>query len=86
MHHLLQFDLASFVHGFLLIVVVLFMVTFALPGGSVFQGVLGRGHVRMYLPLSPCLSLHAILCVLVFALGGALLVARGNAPLRQLGL
>ena len=40
----------------------------------------------MYLPLSPCLSLHELLRDLLFALGSTLLVARGSAPLRQLGL
>ena len=40
----------------------------------------------MYLALPPCLSLHALFYVLLFALGGTLLVARGNVPLRQLGL
>ena len=51
-----------------------------------YQGVLGRGHVCMYLLLSPCLSLRGLLRDLLFALGGTLLVARGSAPLRQLEL
>ena len=69
-----------------MIAVLLYFSLFALLGGYVFLWVLGRGHVRMYLPLSPCLSLHGLLCDLLFALGGTLLVARGNAPLHQLGL
>ena len=46
------------------------LLFFALSGGYVFQGVLGRGHVRMYLPLSPCLSLHGLVHDLLFALKG----------------
>ena len=34
----------------------------------------------MYLPLSPCLSLYGLVHDLLFALGGALRVARGCAP------
>ena len=33
---------------------------FALMGGSHYPGVLGRGHVCMYLPLSPGLSIHGL--------------------------
>ena len=86
--HLLQAWLAwsLFFTASLCLLCCFILSLFALSGGYVFHGVLGRGHMRMYLPLSPCLSLHGLLRDLLFALGGALLVARGSAPLHQLGL
>ena len=35
-----------------------YFVDFALTDGYHYPGVLGRGHVCMYLQLSPCLSMH----------------------------
>ena len=58
--HLPQLGLASFLHGFLCLLCRFILYFFALSGGYVIQGVLGRGHVRMYLPLSPCLSLYGL--------------------------
>ena len=66
--HLPHLGLASF----LMFAVLFYFVTFCSVGWlrlpRCFLG--GRGHVRMYLPLSPCLSLHDLL----FALSGTLLV------------
>ena len=76
--HLLQFGLAS-----LSFFALCCLFCFALTGGYHVPGVLGRGLVCMYLPLSSCLSIHGLT---LFALCDALRVAKGSAPLRQLGL
>ena len=62
--HLLQLGLASFLNGIFMIAVLHYFVIFALTGGYILRGVLGRIHVRMYLPFSHCLMLgpHWVRC------------------------
>ena len=72
--HLLQLGCDSFLHGSLVVAVCCFNLSlFTLTGGYNFHGVLRRGHVRLYLPLSACLSIYGVLCDLLLALRGALL-------------